>query len=226
MITSKQVSDFKESFCNENKIIPIILKEEFESLVESPILDVGSGLGEISSFAFEDKEVIHIDTEDYSKSPIAEKYTRIVGNFFEYKPENQIRTILLSHVLQFIDDNTEKIDEKIQEINPEKIIVVRNTNDDFMGKLLEWFDKQNILSNPERIISNFPDSYSEEKRVAFVAELKCPSYEILAEQVSYLWDVGLTDKQNLLLLGFFKEALPKAEFEIHQEIILYKNIDS
>lgn len=222
MITSKQVSDFKESFCDENKIIPNILKQEFEPLIECPILDVGSGLGDISNLAFGDMNVIHLDIENYSNYKIPSKHTRVVKDFFEYNPQKNIKTILLSHVLQFIDGNIEKLNQKIKEITPQNIIVVRNTNDNFMGKLMRWFDEQNIQSNPERIIPDFPFGYEETKKVPFVAELKCPSYEILSEQVSYLWDVKLEKEQNDLLLGFLKQNLYKPEFEIHQEIILYK----
>lgn len=221
MITSKQVSDFKESSCNENRIIPKLLKDSFGALIEEPILDVGSGLGEISSFAFENKEVIHLDVEDYSKYPIPANHHRVLTDFFEYKPEVQIQTLLLSHVLQFIDEDFEKLNRKIEEIGPKFIIVVRNKNDDFMGKLMEWFDAQNITSNPERIIPDFPKGYKEAKKVEFVAELKCPSFEILAEQVSYLWDVKLSEEQKETLLVFLKESLSKPEFQIHQEIVLY-----
>lgn len=221
MITSKQVSDFKESYCNENKIIPKLLKDNFETIVEDPILDVGSGLGEISSFAFENKKVIHLDVEDYSKYPIPANHERILGDFFEYKPEIQIQTLLLSHVLQFIDGDIEKLNGKIEEINPKFIIVVRNTNNDFMGQIMEWFNAQNITSNPERIIPDFPRGYKEDKKIEFVAELKCPSFEILAEQVSYLWDVKLSEGQKETLLVFLKEGLSKPKFQIHQEIVLY-----
>ena len=224
MITSKQVSDFKESFCNENKIIPKLLKDNFGLLVEDPILDVGSGLGDISSFAFENKEVIHLDVEDYSNYETPQKHTRVVKDFFEYKSKNQIDTLLLSHVLQFIDGDIERLGEKIKEINPKHIIVVRNMNDDFMGKLMGWFDEQNIQSNPEKIITDFPVDYVGIKKVPFVAELKCPNYEVLSEQVSYLWDVKLEGKQKAALKDFLKSNLPQPSFQINQEVILYKKL--
>jgi len=224
MITVKQVSDFKESFCNENTIISDILKDQFESLIDGLILDVGSGLGDISSFAFRDKELIHLDIKDYSHYKIPEKHSRVRGNFFEYKPESQIQTLLLFHVLQFIDDDIEKLHHKVKEINPENILIVRNTNNDFMGKLMEWFDSQNIQSNPERTLANFPVDYSEFKKALFTAELNCPSYEILAEQVSYLWDVKFLPEQNKSLQDFLKQELFSPQFEIHQMILLYKKV--
>lgn len=224
MITSRQVSDFKESFCDENKIIPKILKEEFKPIINDPVLDVGSGLGDISGFAFEGMNVIHLDTEDYSNYQIPEKHIRITGNFFDYKPEKKIQTLLLSHVMQFIDGDYEKLNQKIKEINSQSIIVVRNTNNDFMGKLMSWFDERGIQSNPEKIIPNFPSDYSEVKNVPFVAELKCPSYEVLSEQISYLWDVNLENKKKTFLENFLKLNLSKPLFQIHQEIILYKKI--
>jgi hypothetical protein len=222
MITSKQVADFKESFCDENKIIPNLLKDNFKELIKYPLLDVGSGLGDISSVAFGDKEVIHIDTEDYSFYKIPEKHTRIIDNFFTYQPNIKIETLLLSHVLQFIDDNVEKLNKKIKDISPDYIIIVRNTNNDFMGELMKWFDEQNINSNPEKIISNFPVNYKKIKNVSFVAELKCPSYKILSEQISYLWDTKLSDRQNKSLKEFLEIKLPIPSFQIHQEIVLFK----
>ena len=221
MITSKQVADFKESFCDENKIIPNLLKDNFRELIKYPILDVGSGLGDISSFAFVDKEVIHLDTENYSFYKIPAKHKRIVANFFTYQPDVKIETLLLSHVLQFIDYDIEKLNEKIKSISPNFILIIRNTNDDFMGKLMNWFNKHKIVSNPEKIISNFPVGYTESKKVSFVANLVCPDYKILAEQISYLWDVKLLDEQDKSLENFLKQNLPTPIFQIHQEIILF-----
>jgi hypothetical protein len=222
MITSKQVADFKESFCDENKIIPNLLKDNFKELIKYPLLDVGSGLGDISSVAFTDKEVIHIDTEDYSLYKIPEKHTRIISNFFTYQPNIKIETLLLSHVLQFIDDNVEKLNKKIKEISPNYIIIVRNTNNDFMGELMKWFDEPKINSNSEKIIPNFPSDYIEIKKVPFVAELKCLDYKIISEQVSYLWDIKLSEEQNKSLEDFLEQNLPMPSFQIHQEIILFK----
>lgn len=221
MITSKQVADFKESFCNENKIIPSILKKEFKEIIGYPLLDVGSGLGDISSMAFDDKVVIHLDTEDYSFYKIPEKHERIVGDFFTYKPMFKIKSLLLSHVLQFIDDDIKKLNQKIKDINPDQIIIVRNTNNDFMREIMSWFEEQNIQSNPERILANFPVDYSESKKVSFVADLVCPDYVTLAKQISYLWDIKLSDKQLKPLKDFLENKLSIPTFQIHQEIIFF-----
>ena len=221
MITSKQVADFKESFCDENKIIPNLLKDNFKGLIKYPILDIGSGLGDISSFAFSDKEVIHLDTEDYSFYKIPENHKRVISDFFTYQPDIKIKTLLLSHILQFIDDDIEKLNQKIKSINPNFILIARNTNDDFMATLMNWFDKQKIISNQEKIIANFPAGYIESKKSNFVANLICPDYKTLTEQISYLWDVKLSDEQGKSLEDFLKQNLSTPAFQIHQGIILY-----
>lgn len=221
MITAEQVNDFKEIYCDENKIIPEILKDEFSNLIQEPILDVGSGLGEISSIAFKGKDVLHIDMEDFSFHKIDESHSRIVKDFFDFIPYKKYNTILLSHTLQFLDENIEELLKKVKEIDPKYFILVRNTNDDFMGDLINFFDSKNIKTNPERIINEFPKGFNVEKTINFTANLKCKDYSLLALQISYLWDTRFSEDINNSLLEFLKLKLEKPEFTIHQEIILF-----
>lgn len=223
MITEKQVNDFKVNYCDENKIIPIILKEKFADLVEDPILDIGSGLGEISSYAFPNRDVLHLDIEDFSMHNIDLKHAREINDFFLFETKGKkYKTILLSHTLQFIDDDIDKLNKKINHLDVDKLILIRNTNDDFMADILNYFDSRNILSNPERIIYGFPKGYTEIKKESFVALLKCPDFNILADQISYLWDLSFSEEIKKDFILFLKEKLTSSEFKIHQEIVLYQ----
>lgn len=222
MITAQQVNDFKEVYCDENTIIPKLLKDNFSEMVEYPILDVGSGLGEISSYAFAGKNVHHLDIEDFSFHQIDPLHTREIGDFFSFSPNKKYNTILISHTLQFIDDNITILNNRIKELDPRIVVIVRNTNNDFMGEIINFFDSNNISSNPERIINEFPSGYSEHKKISFVATLKCPSFEVLVEQISYLWDMKVEGEIFEKFIHFLKENLNEPSFKINQEIVMYK----
>lgn len=221
MITAGQVNDFKEKYCDENTIIPIILRENFLQYVEFPLLDIGSGLGEISSIAFASCEVHHLDIEDFSFLKIDPNHTREIGDFYSFRPKKYYPTLLLSHTLQFIDEDIFKLNNRIKELNPNKIIIVRNTNKDFMGEIINYFDAKKIQSNPERIIQDFPIGYVLEKTFPFKATFNCSDFEMLSGQIAYLWDmhIGGTLKEDFV--KFLQKSLKYPGFDINQEIILY-----
>ena len=151
-----QVSDFKEKYCNENEIIIKLLRHDLKPYLKSPILDVGAGIGDIAFKALADYEVIMIDINydsDYDY-PCNSKHHRINGNFFDYTNSEIINTVLISHTLQFIDDDLEKLNNKITDLSPECIILVLNANDDFLGEIIKWSKKRFNKINPEQKLIN------------------------------------------------------------------------
>ena len=81
MITAEQITQFK-SASDENTIIAHILRHEFLSNLKEPILDVGAGVGDIASSAFNDKEAILLDILEFEDYQSNELHKRVKKRFF------------------------------------------------------------------------------------------------------------------------------------------------
>jgi hypothetical protein len=221
-IAKKDVFDFKENYCDENETIARILKDDLQQYMIAPILDVGAGIGDIAFKALAGKKVIMIDVNNISRRdyPCRPEHQRKKCDFFEFKTKEQINTMLISHTLQFLDDNMDKLNKKIQELLPKNIVIVLNNNKDFMGELIVWSEDNFEKPNPEVRIKGFLPEYHLIKTVPFSATLKCPDFKTLAKQVSYLMLINLNDKEDLLM-SFLKKNLPQPEFTFNQSIDLY-----
>lgn len=223
-ISQESIHDFKTSYCNENQIIAQILRSQIAGYCLEPILDVGSGMGDITATAFPDKWVIHLDTLDFSRVPLPRAHTRIKSDFFAYIPDAKVKTLLLSHVLQYLDEDIERLNVMLNKISPEVLITVTNTNDDFLGDLFGWFETHAPEANPEVVIPGFPKGYAEAVVVPFVADLQCPDFRILALQVCYLFEVDPSEKCIRSLSEFLKQQLKTPVFKIHQRVMVYKKV--
>jgi ubiquinone/menaquinone biosynthesis C-methylase UbiE len=218
-VANKKVFDFKEQHCNENEIIVEIIKKELLQYFKAPILDVGSGIGDIAYKALKDKKTILIDVNAISKHdyPCRPEHIRKKADFLDYHSKDKINTIFISHTLQFIDDDIVELNEKIKELNPEFVITVLNSNNDFMGELIEWTEENYKNSNPEVRLQNFPISYNLIKTIPFKAEIKCKDFRTLAKQVSYLMLIDLKEHEAELI-SFLKGALKTPNFIFNQSI--------
>ncbi|WP_291124920.1 hypothetical protein [Flavobacterium sp. UBA6031] len=224
-INENDVEIFKESYCNENSIIIQLLKENtFYRHFAEPILDVGSGMGDILSLVVPEKEVIHIDVNDFSKFKLPIKHKRITSDFYNFDPKwfDQINTVFIAHTLQFIDDDIEMLNNKILDINPQNIITVTNENNDFMATLINWSFRMFPKPNPEVILTDFPLNYDIHTKLPFTATLKCPDFEILANQVCYLMLIEPNSEQKKMLVNLLKQNLQTPTFTINQTIKIYK----
>lgn len=223
-ITKREVFSFKEKYCNENELVVDLIKNSLESFFIEPIIDVGAGIGDISYQALYQKRVTLLDLNTVSdqEHPCSQSHERVSGDFFDFVATDQIGTLFISHALQFLDEDIQKLTTKIQELNPQVIILILNRNDDFMGGLITWTEEQFEYSNPEVIIDDFPSDYQLIKEVPFQSLLTCPDYKILAEQVSYLMLIDLmnSDKDEALQ-HFLKTKLIAPEFTINQTIKIY-----
>lgn len=222
-VPKKKVFDFKEQYCNENEIIVEIIKKELLQYFKAPILDVGSGIGDIAFKALKNKKTVLIDINAISKHdyPCRLEHVREKVNFYDYKPKEKINTLFISHTLQFIDDDINELNKKINKLNPEFVITVLNSNNDFMGEIIKWTDENYVNSNPELRIQNFPNGYNLIKTVPFKAEIKCNDFKTLAKQVSYLMLIDLKEKETELI-DFLKEKLETPNFIFNQSIDVYQ----
>jgi 2-polyprenyl-3-methyl-5-hydroxy-6-metoxy-1,4-benzoquinol methylase len=224
-IAKKEVFDFKETYCDENDTISKLLKHNLNQYLKSTILDVGAGIGDISFKALKNKKVIMIDVNNISRHdyPCRQEHKRKKCDFLEFSSKEKINTILISHTLQFIDDDLELLNNKIQELSPENIVIVLNSNNDFMGELIIWSEEHFEKPNPEYRIQGFPQGYNLIKSDPFTSKLKCPDYKSLAKQVSYLMLIDLANMEEALI-AFLKKHLRKPEFIFNQSIDVYHKI--
>lgn len=222
LITQNSIHAFKTKFCNENQLIVRILQDQAPRYFLEPILDVGSGLGDITVDAFPDKRVIHLDTLNVVSSSLPKTHARVVGDFFEFHPREQIGTILMSHVLQYLDEDIGVLNNKIIELAPTFLVTVTNTNENFMCVLLDWFDEVFPDANPEIALPNFGRCYVQKDIFPFVADLGCPDFATLAAQVCYLFEVEPSRENSERVEKFLKRNLQTPAFQIQQQVTVYK----
>lgn len=224
-IAKKEVFDFKEQYCNENEIIIQVITKELLQYFKPPILDVGSGIGDIAFKALKNKKTLLIDVNAISKHdyPCRPEHIRKKADFFEFRSKEKINTLFISHTLQFIDDDIVELNNKVAELNPENVITVLNSNNDFMGELIEWTNENYTVSNPEVRLKDFPLGYNLIKTIPFKAEIKCNDFKMLAKQVSYLMLIDIEEKENDLM-SFLKKKLSEPKFIFNQTIDVYHKI--
>lgn len=222
-IANREVFEFKEMYCNENSIIIQLIKDRVAHLIESPVLDVGAGIGDIAYYAFSGLDVTMIDINPPSSFDYKchNNHKRLVVDFFNYETDSKIATLFISHTLQFIDDDLGRLNDKVRELSPKWIVLVANANNDFIGDLIDWTDMHFENPNPERTINGFPCGYDLIKSEPFSAAVKCPSFECLADQVSYLMLIDLATKRQALI-NFLKSRLENPEFSFKQTINIYQ----
>jgi hypothetical protein len=129
--------------------------------------------------------------------------------------------MFISHTLQFLDEDIEILQNKTDEIDPERIVLVLNKNDDILGELISWSENNFANPNPEKDIPDFPKGYTLEKNVNFKAKLQCESFDELASQVSYLMLIDLDNNLKSDLVSFLKSNLNTPGFEFNQQIKIY-----
>lgn len=221
--TESDVKVFKEKWCNENELITKLINSELQNHFKPPILDVGDGIGDIAYLSFKEKEVTGIDINyiPNNEYPLQPKHTRIRMDFFDFVPNRQYNTVLMSHVMQYLDDDLHKLEERIGLIGASNLVLILNANDGIMGKIVDWVLNSFEKSNPEVRIPNFPRNYDLKEKKHFSALLKCDSFDQLALQVSYLMLINIENREQEVI-DFLKKNLKKPEFTINQDILIYE----
>jgi hypothetical protein len=224
-ITQETVAEFKNQHCDENLRIANLLRHEFADQMASPILDVGCGLGDIAAIALRNNEVVLLDRLPYPTTSDNPLHQRVTIDFFEFSPDRKFNTILFSHVLQFLDFDPERLVQRTAQLAPANVVTVLNANTGFMSILLDWWNGNLPTANPEMSIPGFLDNYTVARKAALTANIVCPSFEILARQVCYLYDTVLEGEDLSRLIRFLTLKLPRPAFDIEEWITLYKADD-
>lgn len=225
MITQFEVSEFKTSYCDENGIIAGLLKDALSEYFVEPILDVGSGMGDITALAFPRKRVIHLDVLDYAEHPLPPLHNRILGDFYDFTPSGAVPgTILFCHVLQFLDADPALLSRKLLSLAPLYAVTVTNNNDGFMAELLAWVRSNFREANPEVEVPNFPQRYTGQLEVPFVGTLQCDDYGVLADQIIYLMDATPSAAERARLENYLARELPSPVLPINQKIKVFQKL--
>lgn len=224
-ISAPDVKEFKTTYCDENTIIKNLLKKEFLLYFEGLILDVGSGTADILSEVIPNKKVVHLDVLDFSDVKVPPDHIRITGDFFDrqlIEKLGPIDVLFMSHIQQFIDSDLNVLKATINLINPKRIMLVEDMNDDFLGKVMKFSIASFPKANPEVKIADFPYGYTKIKSVSFTATLKCPTFLELAKQCLYLMDVVHSEENMEVMSQYLSKNLSNPMFTINQEINVYE----
>ncbi len=223
-ISSGDVEDFKTIYCDENKIIKDILRKEYIEYFQGTIVDVGGGTADILSDIIPEKEVIHLDVLDFSNTAIPNHHRRIIGDFLN--PDlitslQPIDTLFMSHVIQFIDSDLQRLKLAIDLAGAQRIIMIEDVNDDFLGEVMRYSLENFNNANPEFKIKDFPYGYSLLKTTRFTAKLIASTFLELTRQCLYLMDLDHTDDNLRKMQEFLESRLNEPNFTINQEVNLY-----
>lgn len=182
----------------------------FLNKISYPLLDVGSWSWKISSNAFWSKEVIHLDTIEFSDEDfkLVKSHKRIVWDFFNFSNDYKVKTILFCHSLQYLDDEwIWRVNDKIEEINPEYVLLVINKNDGILWKLLNFFDKNKWSHNWEIHFPEFPwKNFEDIDRIWLTGNFSCKDiHEATNIMCRLLLDTTISEQQGLLINSFLKD---------------------
>ena len=185
-LSKQRLADFKGTKCDENLLITSILVDLLAAGIESPILDVGSGLGDIAFGAFPKVPAVLLDCEDHSGSQLSACHERVVSDFFDFASSSKTKfgTLLFVHVLQYLDDDIKRLFGAVSSLRPSNIVTVTNDNTGVFGDFISWASTNVAESNPERHIDfSSLGRFSLERQVPFVATLSYPDYGLMADDL-------------------------------------------
>ena len=197
-LTPNRIFQFKGEMNNENRLISEALRAILPHAGNGIVLDVGAGLGDIADAAFPDRKAVLIDILEFAKTgcPL---HSRETIDFFDWQPSaERVDLMLLSHVLQYLDDDLERLVGKITSIAPAHVAIVANRPTKLHFRILEWFAGRGIAQNSEQF---FRDcglvGYRRTANSTISSTLRCASVSELAWQLtSMIYDVDL-DRSSL-----------------------------
>lgn len=216
---------FKEAYCDENALISEALNRDFRPFLLTPVLDVGSGLGDIADASFGDLPAVLLDTEKWPETN-SKLHRRVVGDFFDYVSSQKatVGTALFSHVLQYIDQDQLRLERAIDQLDPKFVVTVLNDNVGVFGELVFWADQTMSNVNSEKpIIPVNLLRYREVKRVGIAATAHFPDFEIMSEHmISVLLDGESTPTSRKAVEKFLRLRTNEPVIKIPQTIVCYE----
>lgn len=224
-LTPDELRAFKIQGTDENHKIGGIVSRFIERAGPGFVLDVGAGLGDIAEAAFPDHHAILVDILDFEASQVLH-HRRHCGDFFDFDLPAGVTCdiMVMSHVLQYIDDDVDRLNSKVLTIAPRWLITVVDQLDDFQAAAFEWFRENGIRANPELDLAGFPPAEFEElAREEFAGIVEAPDFARLSHQLGRIvFDAPMDRAQLASFAKWLKSRLPQPKLEIPQRVILYR----
>ncbi len=222
------MADFKHNLSDENQIVAEILSRLSTKYNLQTVLDVGCGVWDIAMHALPDHRVIHLDIHDYSNFPILPNHIRTIWDFLQFTPSERVTTLFMCHVMQYIDDKLDQVQDKIDEIKPEYFLLTLDKNNDFLGELARWSLEYIPHANPELSYPWFPEWYEQIEAIDYVGNVSADDREGLLKNIMcVLIDVNydnLNEDEKINLIEFAKSKLSDPKFTINQTFFVYKKL--
>jgi len=217
--------DFKTIYCDENRIIVDLLRDNLRDRFIAPILDVGAGLGDIAEEGFPEFEAVLLDVNEIPPGR-SQLHRRVTGDFFSFEPAPYDRphTLLLCHVLQYLDDDIPRLRSKISSLDPSLIIEVSNDNNDKFGEVMLWSIDEIKGANPE-LHCEFADParYSLTETYPFAATIECPSFPTMARHFTeMLIDAPVTTEALSKVEQKLRAILQEPKILVNQTMNIYE----
>jgi hypothetical protein len=223
-LTPGRLLQFKGPMNNENQLISEALRTILPPAGYGILLDVGAGLGDIAASAFADREAILIDILDFPDAESA-LHTRQKIDFFDLpKPRRPIDLMLMSHVIQYLDEDLNRLADQVHALSPEAIVLVSNRPTKLHFKITGWFAQRGILHNAEQIFQQCPISgYRREDLVDITSRICCSDVDELARQLSLMiYDVELDQNELLEFSDWLRNHVKSASVSLPQTISLLR----
>ena len=218
---------FKETECNENQLIADVLRTRLKGWLKAPILDVGAGLGDIAQAAFPELDAILLDINEIPNHG-NKRHKRIASDFFNFQPKKSEmpRTLLLSHVLQYLDDDMQKLRAKIAWLDPDVVIEVTNNNSGRFGEIISWALSEIDGANPELKCTYLDqDRYQRADHVSIVPVLQCDNFDTMAQHfLELLLDVPVTPLSYEKTKNKLKELFHEPKVVIEGTVSCYERV--
>ena len=226
-LTPSTLRAFKLNDTDENAKIGAQLREFLPDVASGLVLDVGAGLGDIAEAVFPARDVVLIDILDHEAVPNP-RHIRVWTDFFDYHlPANtECGVMIMSHVLQYIDDDVARLGAKVEELAPQSLITVVDDYDPLQEEVLDWFNKHAIMANPERPICGFPPpNYRTKCSVSFSGVVEATGFAHLADALGrIIFDAPLGKLQVGELARWLYKRLKTPRIEIPQTATLYERV--
>ncbi|MBK8629505.1 MAG: hypothetical protein IPN84_04665 [Sphingomonadales bacterium] len=221
-LTASRLLQFKGQINNENQLISQALRTILPPAGNGILLDVGAGLGDIAASAFADREATLIDILDFPDAETA-LHTRQKIDFFNLpKPDRQIDVMLMSHVIQYLDDDVGRLVDHIQSMSPEAIILVSNKPTKLHFRIIDWLARHDIAHNAEQFFPECPlPGYRLDRRVDLTSRIRCSNRDELARQLSsMIYDIELDPNELRAFSDWLGKQVDGASVALPQTVSL------
>ncbi|HYI63605.1 MAG TPA: methyltransferase domain-containing protein [Allosphingosinicella sp.] len=225
-VSAEGVAAYK-AMSDENRRVSEILVSNFADMVSGPIVDVGCGLGDIAAGAWADRDVLLIDILDYPDNRDADRHKRLQADFFdeEWSRDRSFATILLAHVLQYVDSPLDKLHARLTDLHPQTLITVTEVYDRQFSEIVEWAAHELVSINPEYPGYPFP-GFDLIRETEFEGNLTAESFPMLASLFAeVVLDRRLRPQDRANFSEFLTSRLDTPSISLRQVVRGYRYVE-